>query len=157
MSIANFGIGETIAALKAKCAFARDTTLPGESDEYPAVTFPFAGATVLAVQFTDSLKASQPADLWVLEGDSVYLPGGIRLKTTWRSLRETYGRARGWPSTGLDTADFSFCSIPGIVFRVAVAAAQDSLADPAHPETFPAEATVVRVMVERVPGQNTCM
>ncbi len=148
-AVASLLVTDPIAALRQKCPASRDTSYVGESDAYPALLLPFRGGIVLAVQFADSLSASRRPDLWVLSGAGIILPGGLRLSSGWRAIRQAYGAARGMPGTTLDIADFEFCSMPGLILEVAVPPEADSLADPASPGTMPDATKVLRVLLGR--------
>ncbi len=136
--IDGFSFDSSIGLLKTLCPTARDTFVPSEVGRTPAVFLPLRGATVLAVQWSDSLDLALPADVWEIRGDSVVLPRGLSLRTEWASLRRAYGRAQGdLPSEDwVHFLYFWFCNMPNVVFELPNIGL-DSTADMTDPASIP--------------------
>ncbi|HVX41967.1 MAG TPA: hypothetical protein VHB25_20565 [Gemmatimonadaceae bacterium] len=116
-----------LAELERLCS-AGDTTLyDAVGWQAAAREFPFTGARVLAVQskhgVDDRLHLDEPADLWILSGDSLRLADGQLVPRTLGALRARYGRAIADDGVDGTSDDFNgfgarSCRLPYIEFKL---------------------------------------
>jgi hypothetical protein len=95
-TVAGFSTHADFRALRQQCGFGKADLYDAVGWQAPAWKFPFAGASVMAVQSKLGLGAmndDEAPDLWVVEGDSVRLPDGELMPRTLGALRARYGFA----------------------------------------------------------------
>jgi len=145
-----YSFDSTIGTLRRRCPAARDTVISGEVTSFAALLLPFRGASVIAEEWAAKLDANRSADVWIIVGDSIVLPGGVTLSTEWGSLRRSYGRAVGdLPGEDWETSVyFVFCSMPRMVFELPNLI-RDSTADLRDPSSLPPTARPLRAYLVR--------
>jgi hypothetical protein len=94
-SVAGFSTHATLGALRQQCGLGNSALYDAVGWQGVAWTFPFVGASVMAVQskhgYGEAVHDDEAPDLWVVEGDSVRLPDGELVPPTLGALRARYG------------------------------------------------------------------
>jgi hypothetical protein len=149
----------SLGSLKHQCPAARDTILYGYEGHAVALLLSFEGASLLAYQsYRDTLDPRQPGDFWSISGDSVRLPRGLTLKSSWAAFRSAYG-ARGAiaadsPNNDTEWVSFAFCSMPHLTFEFPLPAA-GAITDPDNgdisPDSVPPHPHITSVGLDREP------
>ncbi len=149
--VGTLSLDSSIAALRAQCPQARDTSWLTMTSYDSAIVISLPGATILAIQ--DSiLQPNQPADLWVITGDSVRLPRNLSLTSSWATIARTYGRFTSSLSYDITNSSVVFCGMKGMGFKVLTDALTDSaVAAAAHPT----DVSIARYIARYLPP-DTC-
>lgn len=156
--IDRFAFDSSIASMTRLCPAAHDSVLGGYEGEAVATAFRFPGAALLAYHDSGAGYENRPSDLWVVTGDSVRLPGGLRLRSSWAAFRSAYGErvavAGDAPNNDTEWVSFAFCSLPHLSFDFPILA-DSALADSGRgdisPERVPPTPRIRSVALERNP------
>lgn len=128
-SIGPFDLSLKLKDLEALCPAARHAVSYGQESASPALLLPFAGLTVLAVQWEDSLFLDKPADAWRVTGANASLFGQVLLNAPWVKFRDAFGPgivSAGNASTDEHEVHVMFCAHPRM--HLDVDASPDSVA-----------------------------
>ena len=90
-SVGPLALRMNLKSLRSVCPSARDTLDVEGPATFPSVAFHFKGLTAVATQMQDSLAPAQPADEWLVFGDSGLLYGRLPLKASWAAFRDALG------------------------------------------------------------------
>lgn len=117
-SIGPLRLDAPLSSLRARCPSAFDSQRYGENYAYPAVTFPFRRFEVIAVQYRDTLRPDEPAEVWIVRGPGIDIPGGVSGAASWRTLTQAYGDSALVRSTSEFGVTVMFCAIPGYLIKL---------------------------------------
>ena len=106
-------------SIRSRCPRARRTTAPSYESVWPALEVSVGELHVLAVQYSDSIDFSQPADAWWIKGCGARLPGGVSTCATWSDLTRVHGSS-GSGSTEFGPANVRLDKLPGFAFELDV-------------------------------------